>query len=115
MTDRLPAANRVVIDERKVADYLLDSAHPDNGGKAAFFVGLGFSRQFPAALGLALLRLAQEGEVARQVSSEHGRKFVVDGILRSPAGQEAMVRTVWIVDTGHDTPRLVTAYPREGK
>ena len=90
----------------------LADRHPNAGLWGA--LGLGFSRQFPAALGLALLRLAQEGTVARQVSSEHGRKFVVDGILRSPAGQEAMVRTVWIVDTGHDTPRLVTAYPRQG-
>lgn len=40
--DRLPNAAAARVDTRKLDEYLLDSAHPDNGGKAAFFVGLGF-------------------------------------------------------------------------
>jgi hypothetical protein len=63
----------------------------------------------------ALVRLAEEGTLTRQIVSAHGTKFVVDGVLRSPSGSEAIVRTVWIVDTGGGTPRLVTAYPGEGK
>ncbi len=115
MTNHLPNAHEALIDERKVVDYLLNAAHPDNGGEAAFFLGLGFSRQDPAALGLALLKLGVDGTVTREVSSAHGRKFIVDGVLRLTAGKEAVVRTVWIVDTGEDKPRLVTAYPGEGQ
>ena len=31
----LPNADRAVIDEPKLVDYLLNASHPDNGGKAA--------------------------------------------------------------------------------
>ncbi len=30
--------------EMRLSDYLPNPAHPDNGGKAAFFVALGFAR-----------------------------------------------------------------------
>ncbi|WP_370693575.1 DUF6883 domain-containing protein [Nitrospira tepida] len=47
------------------------------------------------------------------MSKSKGHKYIVDGVVRTPNGQTALVRTVWIVDTGCDTPRSVTAYPRE--
>ena len=40
----LPNANLAIVDREKIADYLLNPAHPDNGGKAKFFLGLGFYR-----------------------------------------------------------------------
>ena len=113
--DRLPNAAAARVDTRKLGEYLLNPAHPDNGGKAAFFVALGFVRSDVEPLRSALVRLAAEGTLTRRIVSVHGTKFVVDGVLRSPSGSEAVVRTVWIVDTGGIAPRLVTAYPREGK
>jgi len=110
---RLPNAHLAVVEERKVAEYLLNQAHPDNGGKAAFFLTLGFSRQSATNLSIALVRLAGEGNVVHQADSPHGQKYVVEGVLDSPAGKNAVVRTVWIVDHGQDAPRLVTAYPGE--
>ena len=50
-------------------------------------------------------------DVARQVRSTWGEKYLVDGPLDSPSGITPAVRTVWIVDAGTDAPRLVTAYP----
>lgn len=52
-------------------------------------------------------------EVEKSVESQHGRKYIVAGPLETPNGKLAHVRTVWIVDAGEDTPRLVTAYPRD--
>ena len=40
-----PSNHLAVIDRGKVLDYLLNEAHPDNGGKAQFFGLLGYSRQ----------------------------------------------------------------------
>jgi hypothetical protein len=37
----LPNAHLAVVDAFKVRDYLLDSSHPENGGKAEFFRRLG--------------------------------------------------------------------------
>lgn len=38
----LPNAERAIVEREKITDYLLDPAHPDNGGKAPFFEHLGF-------------------------------------------------------------------------
>ena len=41
---RLPNADLAVVDREKITQYLLNPKHPDNGGKAVFFVALKFSR-----------------------------------------------------------------------
>jgi hypothetical protein len=38
---KLRNAHLAVVDRSKVFDYLLNEAHPDNGGKAGFFGLLG--------------------------------------------------------------------------
>jgi hypothetical protein len=109
---RLPNAHLVILESRKVVDYLLNAAHPDNGGKAVFFESLGFARSDPDSL-IEALRAVADGEVGSKVTSKHGDKFVIDGTLTSSAGRVGLVRTVWIVDRGATTPRFVTAYPRD--
>ena len=108
---KLPNAEKAVVDHQKVADYLLNAAHPDNGGKAAFFEALGFRRADPGTLARALRDLAREAEVAQSAESPHGRKYIVIGQIKSPVGKTAGVQTIWIIDKGWDVARLVTAYP----
>lgn len=108
---KLPNAGAAIVDERKVHHYLLNPGHPDNGGKAAFFEALGFTRSAPGLL-VDALRHSADGDVVRKSTSPHGDKYVVDAILTTPTGQTREVRTVWIVDGGTTAPRLVTAYPR---
>jgi Domain of unknown function (DUF6883) len=74
-------AHLAVVDRAKVLDYLLNEAHPDNGGKARFFVLLGFSREDPERLMKALRDVAEHGEVVTSGKSVHGEKYVVDGWL----------------------------------
>ena len=110
---KLRNAHLATVDRSKVVDYLLNEAHPDNGGKAVFFVSLGFSRDQPELLTNALREVAERGKVVQREESTHGEKYVVDGSL-SVHTQESgprSVRTVWIIDAGKDAPRLVTAYP----
>jgi len=111
----LPNAHLAVVDPRKVADYLLNAAHPDNGGKSKFFEGLGYVRSDPSLLVEALKSIAVDGEVVERFESVHGQKYVVDGMLMSHTEQNRSraIRTVWIVERSTDEPRLVTAYPRE--
>ncbi len=110
---KLPNAERAIVDSGKVTNYLLNAGHPDNGGKARFFVGLGFALSDPVRLIGALRAIAVAGDMVQQVDSPHGPLYVVDGPVESPGGKRPIVRTVWIVDTGQDLPRLVTAYPHE--
>jgi hypothetical protein len=106
-------AHLAVVERHKIVDYLLNSAHPDNGGKAQFFESLGFSIDVPELLINALRTVAQTGEVVESVESSHGEKHVVDGPISSQteSSHSRMVRTVWIIDRGLEAPRLVTAYP----
>ena len=110
---KLPNAHLAVVEREKITGYLLNPAHPDNGGKAAFFQALGFSRDDWQTLTAAFRRLAVTAEVSHTVESAHGEKYIVDARIEMPSGRLPLVRSVWVVDRGFDAPRLVTAYPHE--
>ena len=112
---KLPNAHLAIVDREKIVDYLLNPAHPDNGGKAKFFLEHGFTAEQWQALAEALRRLAGSFPVLERVESPHGIKYIVIGRIETASGSSPSVRTVWIVDTGNDKPRLVTAYPSEEK
>ena len=59
---KLPGADKAIVSREKIADYLLNPAHPDNGGKADFFTQLGFQRNEWELLATALKVLAGSGE-----------------------------------------------------
>ncbi len=110
----LPNASDAVIDVRKLTDYLLSLAHPVGSSKARLLRGLGFDDSNVALLEQEIRHIAQIEDVVETVSSAHGEKYVVDGIITSPLGYQMRVRTVWITETGESAPRFVTAYPRAG-
>ena len=109
----LPNGEHAVIQADKLRDYLLDVAHPDGFGKAAFFTAMGFQREAWETLADALRKIAGNSHVTKSMTSMHGQKYIVDGVLRTLIGQSIIVRTIWIVDKGETQPRLVTAYPQE--
>lgn len=50
-------------------------------------------------------------DIQEAVSSMHGVKYVIDGLLQTPDGETVKVRTIWIIDKGQTRPRFVTTYP----
>jgi hypothetical protein len=48
------------------------------------------------------------------METRHGKKYIIDGDIKTQGGKTPVVRTVWIIETGETVPRLVTAYPHEG-
>lgn len=60
---RLPNANLARVDREKITDYLLSREHPDNGGKADFFLALGFRQDDWVTFAAALRNLAQQSDV----------------------------------------------------
>jgi hypothetical protein len=110
---RLPNARKAVIEQAKIVDYLLNASHPDNGGKARFFMGWGFTPADWQAFAQAIVGMVGRNDVALRLKSSWGEKYVVDGALDAPGGTTPPVRTIWIVDGLHGVPRLVTAYPTE--
>ena len=109
---KLPQANRAVVDERKVRDYLLSRTHAIGRFKAAFFARAGFEAETWRDLASQLRELALRGDATPGGASEYGKKYVISGILKRAKGLDIEVTTVWLVPTGTGAPRLVTAYPR---
>lgn len=109
----LADAAQLLIEERKIVDYLLNPGHPDNGGKAALFTGWGFALSDWRTFAKAVREMVACSQVADRIQSPWGEKYLVDGSLAAPHGMTPPVRTVWIADGSATVVRLVTAYPRE--
>ena len=107
----LPYKVHAVVEREKVRDYLLSPSHPTGKGKAEFFTSMGFQREAWEVLADALRQMARNCSVTKNMTSPHGQKYIVDGMLVTPSGLLPFIRTVWVVDAGGDRPRLVTAYP----
>jgi len=106
----LPDGMKLVVEERKVREYLLSSTHPIGRVKGVFFGRLGFGPETPTELASALVAHAADGEVMDREPTRYGTKYLVEGELRGSDGS-ARVRSIWIADRLGGTLRLVTAYP----
>lgn len=108
---KVPGAERVRIDDRKVREYLLSKTHPVGRFKARVFATAGFNESMVDAFIAEIRRIAATGEVSGVQDTEFGRKYTVPGSLVGPIGV-IQVLTVWIAEAGHPDLRLVTVHPR---
>jgi len=111
----LPNAKAAHVPLRKLTAYLLSETHAVGKAKASFFWMVGFSKDRAEKLREALIEVAQTGKVERIVETPYGKKYTVDGEMRTPSGRRLGIRTVWIMESGQVRPRFVTAYPHEGE
>ena len=108
---RLPHSDKAVIAEAKITEYLLALAHPAGGPKAAFFRRFGFSASAWERLRDALLDHARSARTVSVSDTAFGRKYILDGPMRTPDGRQPSVRAIWFVRAGETVPRFVTAVP----
>ena len=108
---RLPGAESAIVPLEKLVGYLLSLAHPVGRSKAVFFRSLGYDETNAELLAAGLTAIAGDNEVAEVETTEFGTKYAVEGPLVTPNGVTTSLRTVWIVVSGEEVPRFVTAYP----
>jgi hypothetical protein len=108
---KLPNAEAVEIELRKVQDYLLSAEHPTGRHKARFFAALGFPQTSTPQFILELRRIAATEAVLSVEDTQFGRKYTVVGQLKGPIAT-ASIRTIWIKERGRPFVRLVTVVPR---
>jgi hypothetical protein len=89
---KLPNARSAKVERKKITEYLLNREHPDNGGKAVFFVAFGFHRDDWQPLAEAIRKLAVSHSVTLSMESTHGKKYIVDGTMETPTGKSPRVR-----------------------
>ncbi len=103
----------IEIPEQKLRDYLLNPDHPNNGGKAAFFLAGGFQindlETFRSALQLHL----QSSSYVIWENGKFGTRLVIEDSLFVPDGRDPLVCSVWMVD--NEGGRFVTAYPIDNR
>ena len=112
---KLPHAAKAIVERDKIEGYLLNTEHLIGASKAHFFAHFGFSVEKWEQLAQALLVHGQTHEVKRVRETSFGPRYEVEGALKTPAGREPLVRSVWQFDKGAVAPRLITAYPLEAK
>ncbi len=109
---KLPNIEEAVVEDAKLAEYLLNLAHPKGGAKARFLFSFGFAAERPDELRSAFLEHARDNEVVTSQNNNFGTIFAIDGPLTSPDGRNPIVRAVWMLDTGSTAARLITMVPR---
>ncbi|MFZ5921983.1 MAG: DUF6883 domain-containing protein [Chloroflexota bacterium] len=107
----LPNKFKAYVPGNKILEYLLSETHSVGKSKARFFRALGYDNREAGRLEEEFVKIAQTNDVKKSVSTLHGTKYVIDGELESPKGVIIRIRTIWIIETGEDRPRFVTAYP----
>lgn len=106
--------DHLTIDPHKLTDYALDPDSPWGHHKAKVFKeSLGFTRENYANLLAQIEEKALEGEATFHSKDEFGRRYTVDLLIRGAGGQEAIVRTGWLVAHGARDAHLITLYVKK--
>lgn len=108
---RIPNGDRAIIDPAKLHGYLLSDNHPVGRFKAAFFLGLGYAPEAWRQLESDLRRQHLSQDATLEKLGPYGQKYAIRAVLVGPSGRAEDVVSVWVVRTGEDVPRFVTAYP----
>jgi hypothetical protein len=109
----LPRSDHLRVDREKITDYLLSTSHPDGQAKAEFLKRFGFLPERWEVLAKALRKHGADLHIVTTVESSYGTRYAVDGVLETPDGRNPHMRTVWMLEKGGTTPRLITAHPLE--
>ena len=107
----MPNSQNARVEREKITGYLLVRSHKQGGSKADRFIKFGFSIERWEILAQALTVQGIRNEVINTESTAYGMKYVIEGDIETPNGIPLYVRSVWQIDWGTESPRLVTAYP----
>lgn len=102
---KIPNADYVVVNIRKLRDYCLNSLHDEGKHKA---------RLFESALGITADDAEQLRNIILQIvkthEAEYGQRYTVDFLLEWK-GKQARIRSGWIIEHNSNIPRMTSCYP----
>lgn len=107
---KMPNSERSLVDPQKLISYSLDLDHDEGRHKAYLFESLlGINQQNVELLLHAIEEAAVSGDASLGKADRYGQRYVLDFPFTGPSGA-VTIRTVWIIRSGEDFPRLVTCY-----
>jgi hypothetical protein len=108
---KIPNAEKAIIAQDKLCDYLLNLGHRRGASKAKLLHSMGYSvdewRQLEADIRTQHL----EAEIDCESQSEYGQRYEIVAPLHGPGGRTIAFRSIWQIDEGTECPRLITMYP----
>jgi hypothetical protein len=106
----LPLAHLAQLDIGKLRDYALSETHIYGRHKARVFrSALGVSAADSEWLGQEILLAIQTAEARELPATPFGRRYRVD-LEVSRQDRRAVVRTVWMIESNSQVPRLLTCW-----
>jgi len=109
----LPNADKAIISERKILEYLLSTTHPSGKSKAGFFFTIGFSLIDYFIVLEQLKSIPVNNPVKSFEENNYGIKYIIDGELQGKNSKRYNIRTVWIIEKNENYPKFVTAFPNK--
>ncbi|MDO9287731.1 MAG: hypothetical protein Q7T83_02945 [Thermodesulfovibrionales bacterium] len=111
---RLPNYEKAIIDPNKIRNYILSFEHPIGRFKAAFFKGMGYTRENWEQFINDIRRYHLQLDAKPTEKNKYGQKYEINGLINGPNGKILMLRSVWIVLESEDIARFITIYPEGG-
>jgi hypothetical protein len=107
---KIPNAENAVVDIEKLTDYCLSETHPRGKHKARVFATvLGLTLDNAVDLRNALLSAVRSEEASAGEQDEYGKRYILDFQMKH-LGNDATVRSTWIIRQSEDFPRLTSCY-----
>ena len=88
----------------------LNDIHPQNQGKAKFFMLFGFMLANWQELRKALLDHPHNNAVVNQTTFQYGEIYEIGCSIASPDGRNPCVRSFWAIEPPSTDPKFITAY-----
>lgn len=108
---KIPNAGQAIINSEKIVLYLLNIEHNRGGNKASLLISFGYSLDDWSRLADDLRLYHLTAEVASTRETPYGTRYEIRAPLKMPDGRSLTVRSIWQVDIGTETPRLITLFP----
>lgn len=106
----LPNIEGAIFEIRKLADYCLSPSHPRGRHKARVFrQALGIGPPDASWLKEAILAALSDSDATELHSDDQGSRWRVD-VPVTRQNTHVVIRTIWIIRTGEQTPRFVTCW-----
>ncbi len=108
---KIPNSDRAIIELSKLTEYLLNTKHKRGGAKAKLLLQFGYNLENWQQLesDIRKFHLSEDVNVVKETA--YGVKYEVSANLLTPSNRQLLVKTVWQIDTGTNSPRLITLVP----
>lgn len=108
----IPNADRAIIAVEKLTAYLLNASHKRGSAKARLLIALGYKPTVPERLVADLRAQHLSLDAAQSAPNAYGVGYRIEGDVATPSGKSVRFCSIWQIDTGSETPRFITMYPR---